>query len=72
MRAYSRMLVQDVPVGNYIEFQPDPNGLINTREQCVLLIEQLHEIKSYRVETLYLAVSLADRFLSKTISKSSV
>ena len=34
----------------------------------VLLIEQLHEIKDYKVEALYLAVSLADRYLKKIIS----
>ena len=31
----------------------------------VLLIEQLHEIKRYKIETLYTAVSLADRYLLK-------
>ena len=34
----------------------------------VLLIEQLHEIKQYKVETLYTAVGLADRYLKKIIS----
>ena len=29
----------------------------------ILLIEQLHGIKKYRTETLYMAVSLADRYL---------
>lgn len=33
----------------------------------VLLIEQLHELKKYKVETLYTAVSIADRYLSKII-----
>ena len=28
-----------------------------------MLIEQLHAIKEYKIETLYLAVSLADRYL---------
>ena len=34
------------------------------RKQMVNLIEQLHEVKNYRKETLYLAVSLADRYLT--------
>ena len=29
----------------------------------VLLLEELHNIKDYKIETLYLAVSLADRYL---------
>ena len=29
----------------------------------VILIEELHALKEYKVETLYLAVSFADRYL---------
>ena len=29
----------------------------------VMLIEELHAAKEYKIETLYLAVSLADRYL---------
>jgi hypothetical protein len=29
----------------------------------VLLIEELHQIKGYREQTLYLAVNIADRYL---------
>ena len=39
-----------------------------TREQLVLVIESLHDTKGYKLETLYLAVSLADRFLAKTMA----
>ena len=35
----------------------------------VLLIEQLHELKGYKIETFYTAVSLADRYLSKISSQ---
>ena len=41
-----------------------------SRLQMVILIEQLHELKRYRIETLYTAVSLADRQLSKINSES--
>ena len=34
-----------------------------SRLQMVILIEQLHELKKYKVETLYTAVSIADRYL---------
>ena len=33
----------------------------------VLLIEQLHMIKEYKPETLYLAVRIADRYITSTI-----
>ena len=36
----------------------------------VLLIEFLCEEKKYKTETLYLAVSLADRFISKTLCQN--
>ena len=35
----------------------------HARQQMVLLIEELHALKRYKIETLYLAVSLADRYL---------
>ena len=38
-----------------------------TREQLVLVIESLHDTKGYKLETLYLAVRLADRFLAHRI-----
>ena len=31
----------------------------------VLLIEEFHAVKNYRIETLYLAVSIADRYLNQ-------
>ena len=35
----------------------------------VILIEQLHELKKYKIETLYTAMSLADRHLAKLHSE---
>lgn len=35
----------------------------DSRETMVLLIEELHRLKNYRDETLFIAVSIADRFL---------
>lgn len=34
-----------------------------TRQQMVMLIEDLNTLKEYKLETLYLSVSLADRYL---------
>ena len=33
------------------------------RKRMVILIEELHRKKKYRIETLFLAVSIADRYL---------
>ena len=35
----------------------------------VCLIEQLHSLKGYRLETLYLAVSIADRYLNQLFQR---
>lgn len=36
----------------------------------VCLIEQLQSLKGYRLETLYLAVSIADRYLNQLFQRS--
>ena len=58
------MLDQERAVGNYLS---DPNCSLRitafTRQRMVMLIEELTALKNYRTETLYLAVSLADRYL---------
>ena len=33
------------------------------RKHMVMLIEDLHHLKEYKIETLYLAVSIADKYL---------
>ena len=58
------MLKQEEAVGNYCadpKCFPKVTGYV--REQMVLLIEQLHVVKDYKIETLHLAVSIADRYL---------
>jgi len=63
------MLELDVAIGDYIENNKEDDMINYTREQLVLVIESLHETKHYKLETLYHAVSLADRFLAQTIAK---
>ena len=55
------MLSQEEAIGNYTQL--DLQITSHARRQMVLLIEELHTTKSYKIETLYLAVSLADRYL---------
>ena len=35
------------------------------RETMVALMQEMHRIKRYHIETLFLACSIADRFLAK-------
>ena len=60
------MLDQERAVGDYLS-DPDCSLRITafTRQRMVMLIEELTALKDYRTETLYLAVSLADRYLQK-------
>ena len=61
--AYNSMCAsQDSPIGDYVtQF-----GIISAtqRERMVCLIHELHRQKEYKVETLHLAVSIADRYLA--------
>ena len=54
-------------VGNYLQakdgWKLDMNA--SHRKEMVCLIEKMHSLKSYRLETLYLAVNIADRYLSR-------
>ena len=58
------MIEQEFAIGDYIQHNKGQLGVTNfAREQMVTLIESLWQKKQYRLETLYLAVSLSDRYL---------
>ena len=59
------MLKQEQAVGDYTISEKPGKGQITEleRSHLVLLIEQLAVAKDYKIETLFLAVSLADRYL---------
>ena len=58
------MIRQEEAIGNYTSLEGCPLQITShARQQMVSLIEELHTIKQYKIETLYLAVSLADRYL---------
>ena len=62
------MLKHDIEVGDYVEL--NPRKIDNrARQRMVLLIEELFEHKKYKLETLYLAISLVDRYLAITIQE---
>ena len=58
------MLQDEFPVGNYTG-QKYKNLLITSRQRrgIVELIEKLHHLQQYKPETLYLATSIADRYI---------
>ena len=66
--AYESMLRTEKPIGNYLVSEYKRRALkieMIDRESMVALIQELHRIKKYHIETLFLAVSIADRFLAK-------
>ena len=58
------MLQQEFAVGDYISI-PQCSSDISAfaRQQMVRLIEELAYMKDYKLETIFIAVSLADRYL---------
>lgn len=46
------MLSQDTEVGDYVELHPRKIDN-HSRQRMVLLIEELYELKGYKLETLY-------------------
>ena len=66
--AYLCMLTKEKPIGNYLANSDMRNNLqMKTieRETMVALMQEMHRIKKYHIETLFLACSIADRFLAK-------
>ena len=62
------MLRQEEAIGNYTTFSSIfAQATDKTRIQMVLLIEELQAMKEYSDDTLFLAVSLADRYIVQTV-----
>ena len=62
--AYLSMLRQEYAIGDYVKSQNCSLKMTDyTRQQMVMLIEDLALLKEYKPETLFLAVSIADRYL---------
>ena len=61
---YSNMLEQSDAIGDYTSY-PDFPLMVSSdmRMQMVKIIEDLHLYQKYKLETFFLAVSLADRYL---------
>lgn len=59
-KAYLQTLDDETTIGDYTKI-----GHVSseTRSKLVIMIQGLHAVKQYRPETLYQALSLADRYL---------
>ena len=62
--AYETMLNQEYAIGPYISTHGSSLSITTSqRKRMVILIEDLHRHKGYKIDTLFLAVSIADRYL---------
>jgi len=62
--AYDSMLMNEFAIGDYISLKDSSVNLNDsTRRHMVTLLEALNLEKDYKEETLFLATSLADRYL---------
>lgn len=62
--AYETMLSQEYAIGSYITTHGQTLSITAAqRKRMVILIEDLHRHKGYKIDTLMLAVSVADRYL---------
>lgn len=68
--AYLSMLKDERAVGNYFELPRNSLRITpQDRESMVSLIQELHRVKGYAEDTFYLAVSIADRYLTVLATK---
>ena len=58
------MISHEIVFGNYIQFGMNKVGVNNeSRKHLITLFEDLNSEKKYKEETLYMATSIADRYL---------
>lgn len=62
--SYKEMLKQEFAIGDYIGFNKSDAGVSElARKHMITLMEDLNRLKDYKEETLFLAASIADRYL---------
>lgn len=66
------MLSKEYEIGDYLSYKQSESASIKSesRRHMVTLLEALNHEKGYKEETLYLATSLADRFLVNLVIES--
>ena len=71
-QAYLTMMRADAPVGNYLKLNSQLGLEPRKRKGMVTMMRDLQKFKSYKVETFYLAVSIADHYLMVLARKGEV
>lgn len=69
---YRKKLFSDRVIGDYISSEENCKTIKVTKEvrlYMVTVIMEVHRLKNYREETLYLALSIADRFLAALLEQ---
>ena len=70
-KAYEHAVKGEVAIGNYFVESPKFESSPAHRKEMILLIELLNTKKSYKLETFFLAVNIADRFLEALATQGS-
>ena len=65
-RAYEEMLEKEFAIGNYLTHEAMQDLCIKSedRKSMVYLLEELNEAEGWKQETLFQAISIADRYLN--------
>lgn len=68
------MLNVEMSIGNYVSWSQtlkhrSQRVSESSRKEMILLIQELHKKKEYKVETLHLASSIADRYLCSLVRR---
>ena len=68
-QAYLTMMKLDAPVGNYLKMNSRLGLEPRKRKGMVTMMKDLQKFKSYKLETFYLATSIADHYLMVLATK---
>ena len=68
--SYLEMLSKDYAIGNYVRRLGHERFTNEDRERLINIIQELNRKKEYKVETLHLAGSIADRYLKIVLSSN--
>ena len=64
------MLNSEYIIGNYLDSTENKLDITaKQRRLMVMIMEKLNDMQNYKLETLFLAVSIADRYLLSLASK---
>jgi len=69
------MLKKQFIIGNYTSKKPHPEDRFKVaphhRERMIVLMQELHRLKKYRIETIHFATGIADSYLALLKAKDA-